>query len=98
MVNVNYVRKRNKGNERIQFYKERRNEGTKEGKAGVMIYRYVHRYPKKLFRDFFLLIFLPKTVRKQPARRAGGGQLGNLGSPLPLTNSYRLPILFEVTR
>ena len=52
---------------------------------------YVHQYPRKLFRDFFLLIFLPKTVRKQPARRAGGGQLGNLGSPLtkPINETHQ---------
>ena len=45
---------------------------------------YVHRYPKKYFRDFALESFLRKTVRNQPAWRAGGGQLGNLGSPLNL--------------
>jgi len=46
-------------------------------------FSYVHRCPKKLFRDFALENFLRKTVKNQTARRAGGGQLGNLGSPLP---------------
>jgi hypothetical protein len=32
--------------------------------SSIQLYTYVHRYPKKLFRDFVLVNFLPKKLRK----------------------------------
>jgi hypothetical protein len=42
---------------------------------------YVHRCPIKTFQGFVLVNFLPKTLRKKNARRAGGSETTSWSQP-----------------